>query len=80
MSHTRYPLLAQLRGGRVQHSARTVGNGPRVTTLCRKTGLVAGEGDDFPYCRACRARPNPISQQAGRTSAPAPGLRSREEC
>lgn len=59
----RFPLLAALPGGRVQHAARLVGDGPAVTTLCQKRGTPAGDGTGLPYCRACAGRPNPISQQ-----------------
>lgn len=60
----RYPLNVSLPGGRVQHSARLIGNGPAVNTLCRKRGTPTGDGAHLPYCRACAARPNPIPQQS----------------
>lgn len=59
----RYPLLVRLPGGRVQHSARLLGDGPAVTTLCRRRGTPTGDGNGLPYCAACRARPNPTPQQ-----------------
>ena len=65
MTEPRYPLLVTLPGGRVQHSARLIGAGPAVTTLCRKRGAPAGDGAGLTYCRACAGRPNPISQQSG---------------
>lgn len=63
-SAARYPLVVALPGGRVRHNARIVGGGPEVTTLCRKRGVPTGDGFWLPYCRACSARPNPISQQS----------------
>jgi hypothetical protein len=63
MGTARYPLEIVLPGGRVCHSARIVGYGPTVVTLCRKRGTPEGDGHGLPYCRACAARPNPISQQ-----------------
>lgn len=66
MSAARYPLEVALPGGRVRHSARLVGDGPQVTTLCRKRGVPTGDGAGLPYCRACAALPNPIPQQTGR--------------
>lgn len=65
MTAARYPLSVALPGGRVRHSARLVGDGPAVTTLCRKRGVPTGDGEGMPYCSACAARPNPISQQTG---------------
>ena len=59
----RYPLHVALPGGRVQHSARQLGNGTAVITLCRKRGTPTGAGDGLPYCRACASKPNPIPQQ-----------------
>lgn len=63
MAEPRYPLTVALPGGRVKHSARLIGDGPAVTTLCRKRGTPAGNGDGLSYCRACANRPNPIAQQ-----------------
>jgi hypothetical protein len=63
MTAARYPLTVALAGGRVRHSARLVGNGPQVTTLCRKRGHPASDGAGLPYCAACAKLPNPISQQ-----------------
>lgn len=65
MSLPRYPLEVALPSGRVCHSARLVGAGPSVTTLCRKRGIPTGDGASMPYCAACAAKPNPQSQQAG---------------
>lgn len=59
MADPKYPLLAALPGGRVQHAARIVGAGPAVVTLCRKRGTPTGDGSDLSYCRACQNRPNP---------------------
>ncbi|MEV5703047.1 hypothetical protein AB0L55_36900 [Streptomyces anthocyanicus] len=56
----RYPLRVALPGGRVRHSARLIGDGPAVTTLCRKRGTPVGDGSALAYCRACAARPNPM--------------------
>jgi hypothetical protein len=64
MTEPRYPLLVALPGGRVQHDARQVGDGPAVFTLCRKRDIPTGDGSGLPRCSACRARPNPISQQS----------------
>lgn len=64
MAQLRYPLTVALPGGRVRHAARVIGDGPAVVTLCRKRGTPTGDGHDLPYCAACRARPNPISQQS----------------
>ncbi|RKN61888.1 hypothetical protein D7231_31960 [Streptomyces klenkii] len=59
-----YPLLVQLSGGRVRHYARpTRAGSSRVTTPCRKGGAAVGDGAGLPFCAACAARPNPISQQ-----------------
>jgi hypothetical protein len=66
MPEPRFPLLVALPGGRVQHSARLIGDGPTVTTPCRKRGLPTGDGDGLPYCRACENTSNPISQQSSR--------------
>ncbi|MGW1468529.1 hypothetical protein ACWCPT_29805 [Streptomyces sp. NPDC002308] len=64
MAESRYPLLVALPGGRVQHAARTLGDGPSVVTLCRKRGTPTGDGDGLRYCAACNDKPNPISQQS----------------
>lgn len=64
MAGSRYPLLVALPGGRVQHSARLIGPGSAVTTLCRKRGVPSGDGQGLLYCRACADRPNPIRQQS----------------
>lgn len=62
-----YPLLVALPGGRVQHAAKASRDNPSlVHTLCRKRGVPAGDGTGLPYCRACRARPNPIQQQTAK--------------
>lgn len=67
MSDPKYPLLVVLPRGRVAHSAKLVGDGPRVTTLCRKAGTPTGtDPKSLPWCADCAARPNPISQQGGR--------------
>jgi len=66
MAEPRYSLLVALPGGRVQHYARLIGDGPAVNTLCRKRGIPTGDGSSLPRCSACRARPNPISQQNAR--------------
>lgn len=59
-----YPLLVALLRGRVQHAAKANSVNPKfVHTLCRKRGIPVGDGAGLPYCRACRNRPNPISQQ-----------------
>lgn len=63
MAEPRYPLLVALPGGRVQHAARLIGDGPAVTTLCSKRGIPTGDGTGLAYCRGCASRPNPISQQ-----------------
>lgn len=63
MSNARYPLLVALPGGRVRHSARTIGTGYLVVTLCGKRGDPAGDGAGLTYCTACAKRPNPIRQQ-----------------
>lgn len=63
MAEPRYPLTVAFPGGHVKHSARLIGDGPTVTTLCRKRGTPAGDGGDLSYCRACANRPNPIAQQ-----------------
>lgn len=59
MADPQYPLLVALPGGRVQHAARPIGDGPAVVTLCRKRGAPTGNGDTLSYCRACLNRPNP---------------------
>lgn len=61
--NARYPLVRALPGGRVRHYARLIGEGPAVSTLCRKRGEPDGDGAGLPFCRACDGRPNPISQQ-----------------
>lgn len=64
MSGTRYPLTVALHGGHVRHSARIIGTGYLVTTLCGKRGEPADDGAGLPYCTACANRPNPIRQQS----------------
>jgi hypothetical protein len=55
----RYPLLVAFPWGRVRHQARLIGDGPAVTTLCRKRDTPTGDGAGLPYCAACLKRPNP---------------------
>lgn len=59
----RYPLTVALPGGRVRHAARLAGDGPAVTTLCRKRGTPTGDGSGLPWCSACASRPNPQDQR-----------------
>lgn len=72
MTESRFPLLVSLPGGRVQHTARLVGTGPTVTTLCRKRGIPNGDGAGLRYCAACKGKANPISQQSAQTTPPPP--------
>lgn len=66
MAAAKYPLLVVLPRGRVTHSAKLVGDGPRVTTLCHKSGIPADiDPKSLPWCADCASRPNPISQQRG---------------
>lgn len=60
----RYPLTVALPGGRVRHSARIIGTGYTVLTLCGKRGEPIDGGAELPYCTACANRPNPIRQQS----------------
>lgn len=64
MNRTRYPLTVALPGGRVGHSARLIGDGPAVTTACRKRGNPIGDAAGLPYCSACAKRPNPVDNRS----------------
>lgn len=63
MPGPKYPLIVALLRGRVSHAAKLIGDGPEVTTVCRKRGVPRDDVDPatLPYCAACATGPNPIA-------------------
>ena len=58
VSASLYPLTVALPGGRVNHSARVIGTGYTVITLCGESGEPTGNKSCLPYCTACAERQN----------------------